>query len=190
MGRWILISTVTFPLTIIIMVAVLLALKPPAKDASATQVQNTSMQVQKKLIKKVVAHDVRIGNLNHVKYLVDSLLTVIDVFTDSLNRQTHKTDSLQKVIIRLQKDKENLNKEILSWRKKYSLASGQQMEAKSIARTLSSLKTKDMAKILANMDDHTIILIYSQMSNTARSALMAALDSKRAARITQKMLKK
>ncbi len=190
MGKWILISLGTFPLTIIIIVAVLVAMKPPAKETATVPAQSASVQVQKKLVKKVVSHDVRIGNLNHVRYVVDSLLTVIDVLQDSLKHQVLKTDSLQKAVKSLQTEKENLNKEILSWRKKYSLASGQQMEAKSIARTLSSLKPKEMAKILANMDDHTIILIYSQMSNTARSALMAALDSKRAATITQKMLKK
>ncbi len=189
MGRWILISLFSFPLTIIAMVAILLVLKPPAKTAPKAQAQEASAQVEKKLIKKVVAHDIRIGNLSHVRHTLDSLLTVIDFFRDSLKRQGAKMDSLHKVVQNLQQEKEALNKEILSWRKKYNLAAGQQMEAKSIAKTLSSLKPKEMAKIVSNLDDHTVILIYSQMSNSARSQLMAALDSRRAARITQRMLK-
>ncbi len=190
MGRWILISFVSFPLTIIIIVGILLVVKPPAKAPAATQAVGAGQQVEKKLIKKVVAHDIRIGNMKHVRYMVDSLLTVIDVFRDSLQKQAVKMDSLNKTISALQKEKEALNSQILTWQKKYNLVSGQQMEAKSIAKTLATLKPKEMAKILDKMDDHTIILIYKQMSNSARSSLMAALSSNRAAAITQKMLKR
>ncbi len=190
MGKWILISFISFPLTIIIIVGILLAVKPPAKTPADPKAQKVSATVEKKLIKRVVAHDIRIGNMTHVKHTLDSLLTVIDFFQDSLKHQAQKMDSLTKVLKSLQTKNDALAKEADSWKQKYNQASGQQMEAKAIARTLSSLKPKEMGKILAKMDDHAIILIYSQMSNAARSTLLAALDSDRAAAITQKMLKK
>lgn len=190
MGRWILFSLLSFPLTILLIVGILLAVKPRSKAPADPQAQNVPHKVEKKLIKKVTSHDIRVGNMTHVKHTLDSLLTVVDFYRDSLGHQAIKMDSLSKAIKSLQSEKEALTKKADSWEKKYKKASGQQMEAKAIARTLSSLKPKEMGKILAKMDDHAIILIYSQMSNVARSTLMAALNSDRAATITQKMLKR
>ena len=191
MGRWVIISLFTFPITVIVMVGILFLLRPPAPaNANGTVDPAVVQETQRAIIKKVIAHNVRIGNVTKAKRMVDSLFTIIDVLNDSIKTIHKSTEALKQKIEELKKANEKLNKEIASWQKKYNEASGRQMEAKSIARTLSGLKPKEMSKILAHLDDDIIILIYSQMSNTGRKNIMAALPSDRAAAITQKMLKK
>ncbi len=190
MGRWVIISLFTFPVTVIVMVGILFLLRPPAPaNANGAVDPRVAQETQKAIIKKVVAHNIRIGNVTKAKRMVDSLFTVIDVLNDSIKNIHKSTETLKQKIEELKQTNEKLNKEIASWQKKYNEASGRQMEAKSIARTLSGLKPKEMSKILAHLDDEIIILIYSQMSNTGRKNIMAALPSERAAAITKKMLK-
>ncbi len=190
MGRWVIISLFTFPITVIVMVGILFLLRPPAPaNANGAVDPTVAQETQKAIIKKVVAHNIRIGNVTKAKRMVDSLFTVIDVLNDSIKNIHKSTEALKQKIEELKQTNEKLNKEIASWQKKYNEASGRQMEAKSIARTLSGLKPKEMSKILAHLDDEIIILIYSQMSNTGRKNIMAALPSERAAAITKKMLK-
>ena len=58
---------------------------------------------------------------------------------------------------------------------------------KSLAKTYEAMKLKDMASILKNVDDNTVMRIYFEMKPKKRQNLLLALDQKRAANITRKL---
>jgi len=58
---------------------------------------------------------------------------------------------------------------------------------KSLAKTYEAMKLKDMASILKNVDDNTVMRIYFEMKPKKRQNLLLALDNKRAANITRKL---
>ena len=57
----------------------------------------------------------------------------------------------------------------------------------SLAKTYETMKLKDMASILKNVDDNTVMRIYFEMKPKKRQNLLLALDNKRAANITRKL---
>ena len=57
----------------------------------------------------------------------------------------------------------------------------------SLAKTYEAMKLKDMASILKNVDDNTVMRIYFEMKPKKRQNLLLALDNKRAANITRKL---
>ncbi|SMC65960.1 MotE family protein [Sporomusa malonica] len=68
----------------------------------------------------------------------------------------------------------------------------QQEEAKRIsklARLYGAMKPEEAIAIMQELDDPTVIAIFSKMEEEQVSKILALLDSKRAARLTQDMLK-
>ena len=56
-----------------------------------------------------------------------------------------------------------------------------------LAKTYETMKLKDMASILKNVDDNKVMRIYFEMKPKKRQNLLLALDNKRAANITRKL---
>lgn len=68
----------------------------------------------------------------------------------------------------------------------------QQEEAKRIsklARLYSNMKAEDAVAILNQLDDDSLLAIFGKMEEEAVSKILALMDNKRAARLTQTMLK-
>ena len=61
-------------------------------------------------------------------------------------------------------------------------------KAKDIAKTFSSMETKQIAPILNRLDNETVIAIYEQMNSRTRKNILLGLPQERAALITKKML--
>ena len=124
-----------------------------------------------------------------IRHTLDSLFTVIDFLHDSLRLKETKIDSLNQKFVLLQSQMDQAKKEIESLQKKIVSTQEQQKRIKDLAKTLSGLKGKNLANIVAKMDDEALMQIYLRMSTTAKKNLLAGLPPHRAAALAQKMLK-
>lgn len=61
-------------------------------------------------------------------------------------------------------------------------------KAKDMAKTFSSMDTKQIAPILNKLDNETVIAIYEQMNSRTKKNILLGLPQERAALITKKML--
>ena len=112
--------------------------------------------------------------------LNDSLSNEITILTTNLNlKNVQITDSQHQLDL--------LNQQLeVSNAKKVDLEEKQE-NLKSLAKTYEAMKLKDMASILKNVDDNTVMRIYFEMKPKKRQNLLLALDQKRAANITRKL---
>ncbi len=187
MRRWVLMSLFSFPLMVLLVIGIIFLISSPSQPEGKKQ---SAEPVQKRAeVKKEVKEDLRRGNWTKIKNTIDSLYTLVDKYRDSLKIKGRVIDSLATEMATFDKKRNELVSEIEKWKKKYTTLTQKQDKVREIAKTISALKAKDMAKIVSKLDDQTIIQIYDQMSKTSRKNLLAALSSDRAAAITQKMIK-
>ncbi len=189
MGRAILISVISFPIILLGMVGLLLLLKPAPQPHPKKVKATLTLKEQKIKVRRHVKENLKKKNWTAVTHTLDSLFTVIDVLQDSLKHKNRLLDSLKQDMAGYQKQFAQLREEIEKWQKKYQSAQKRQNKLKDIAKTLSGLKTKDMARIVAKMDDRTLVEIYNQMSTTSKKQLLAALSADRAAALAKKIIK-
>jgi len=112
--------------------------------------------------------------------LTDSLNNEIATLTTNLNLKDVEIADSQNQLDLLNQQLEVFNA------KKFNLEEKQE-NLKSLAKTYEAMKLKDMASILKNVDDNTVMRIYFEMKPKKRQNLLLALDQKRAANITRKL---
>ena len=61
-------------------------------------------------------------------------------------------------------------------------------KAKAMAKTFEKMNVKQIAPILQNLDDETVMLIYRATSNRFKKNILLAVDEKRAALITNSFI--
>jgi len=141
------------------------------------------------LIDSLLSH-ITIIDSNYIAKLSlkDSLINKI---SDSLNNEISLLNTnlnLKNVeIVDSQNQLELLNQQIEILNEKKVDLDKKQENLKSLAKTYEAMKLKDMASILKNVDDNTVMRIYFEMKPKKRQNLLLALDQKRAANITRKL---
>ncbi len=189
MVRALIISTLSMPILVLAVVGAIFLMKP----MPTAQPKNCKPQLSEKekriQIKAHTMKSFRNKRWSDIRHTMDSLFTVIDLLNDSLKHKDFIIDSLQQKMAFYKNDYQNLEKQIADLQKKLSSAKDEQKRIKDLAKTLSGLKGKSLANIVAKMDDRTVIKIYEQMSNTSKRTLMASLPADRAAAIAQKLIK-
>ena len=151
------------------------------------------------LTKQHTYHEATLDSLYTYYNNIDSL-HMIDILKKE-NLYTALNDSLNNEIQALTANLELKNIEITDYQNKLDILN-QELEIftvkqenleekeenlKSLAKTYEAMKLKDMASILKNVDDNTVIRIYFEMKPKKRQNLLLALDNKRAANITRKL---
>jgi len=141
------------------------------------------------LIDSLLSHVAIIDSIHIAKLnLKDSLINKI---SDSLNNEISLLNTnlnLKNVeIVDSQNQLELLNQQIEILNEKKVDLDKKQENLKSLAKTYEAMKLKDMASILKNVDDNTVMRIYFEMKPKKRQNLLLALDQKRAANITRKL---
>ncbi len=112
--------------------------------------------------------------------LKDSLSNEIEVLTANLKlKDIEIADSQNQLDI--------LNQQLEVFTIKKTNMEEKEANLKSLAKTYEAMKLKDMASILKNVDDNTVMRIYFEMKPKKRQNLLLALDNKRAANITRKL---
>ena len=113
-------------------------------------------------------------------FLSDSLSNKISVLTTNLNlKDIEIADSQNQLDL--------LNQQLEVFNVKKTNLEEKEANLKSLAKTYEAMKLKDMASILKNVDDNTVMRIYFEMKPKKRQNLLLALDDKRAANITRKL---
>ena len=133
-----------------------------------------------------------VGNMDSVHItelsLKDSLYATL---TDSLNNEiatlTTNLNLKDVEIADSQNQLDLLNQQLEVFNAKKVNLEEKQENLKSLAKTYEAMKLKDMASILKNVDDNTVMRIYFEMKPKKRQNLLLALDQKRAANITRKL---
>ena len=162
---------------------------------------------------QLISYKRRIRNMHSIRekntILIDSLLShvaiidsiyiaklnfkdsLINKISDSLNNEISLLNTnlnLKNVeIVDSQNQLELLNQQIEILNEKKVDLDKKQENLKSLAKTYEAMKLKDMASILKNVDDNTVMRIYFEMKPKKRQNLLLALDQKRAANITRKL---
>lgn len=112
--------------------------------------------------------------------LRDSLSNELEVLTANLKlKDIEIADSQNQLDI--------LNQQLEVFAIKKTNMEEKEANLKSLAKTYEAMKLKDMASILKNVDDNTVMRIYFEMKPKKRQNILLALDNKRAANITRKL---
>lgn len=149
---------------VILFFTIILPEKPPVKEVNVKTQQNVE---ENELYKKLK------NESDKLKLQIQKKDTIID--------------SLSKLITSQETEFKIKNNKIEELTNKLSDKNEQTENAKELAKTFATMKTDEMAPILKNLDDETIILIYENMSNRVRKNYLLALSSQRAASLTKKI---
>ncbi|MBC8198044.1 MAG: hypothetical protein H8E60_09175 [Candidatus Marinimicrobia bacterium] len=112
--------------------------------------------------------------------LKDSLSNELEVLTANLKLKDIEIADTQNQL-------DILNQQLEVFAIKKTNMEEKEANLKSLAKTYEAMKLKDMASILKNVDDNTVMRIYFEMKPKKRQNLLLALDNKRAANITRKL---
>lgn len=118
----------------------------------------------------------------------DSLKLVVLSFKEDEAKRARKIDSLKtelSVKRRLSKKRKAIDEKL---KKELAMAGDKQEKAKVMAKTFEKMKIKQIAPILLNLDDETVMLIYKQTGNRFKRNILLAINEKRAARITKNFI--
>lgn len=114
----------------------------------------------------------------------DSLRKIVEMNELELIKKETKMDSL----------KNNVKKRVQISRKEttengtLSKDKGKSEKARSMAKTFEKMSIKQIAPILKNLDDKTVMLIYSNTGNRFKKNILLAVSEKRAALITKEFI--
>mgnify|MGYP006162125075 FL=1 len=120
--------------------------------------------------------------------LKDSLYTSLtDSLSDELDILSANIKLKDIEIADSQNQLDLLNQQLEVFNVKKANIEEKEANLKSLAKTYEAMKLKDMAAILKNVDDNTVMRIYFEMKPKKRQNILLALDDKRAANITRKL---
>jgi len=118
----------------------------------------------------------------------DSLKKVIAQIQTEVVKRDQKVDSLNSVLsskLSITKKQKEIAEKL---KNKLNRASDKNKKAKEMAKTFEKMKIKQIAPILRNLDDETVILIYKETSNRFKQNILLAINEKRAASITKNFI--
>ena len=165
----------SFIILVVIIFLILSALEPVDEDLAVTLSNGNTMLAKELINQKQKEIDRLYGDIDSLKTVIFDLAAA----RDSLAEQANFKDG---IIREYQKTVETLNAEM-------TVLNHSSMNIKDLAKTYESMKVDEMKPILANLDDQTIIQLYRNISSRIRKNLLMALNSQRAAQITEQIAK-
>jgi flagellar motility protein MotE (MotC chaperone) len=169
---WVGISVAIFVVAVIVTFLVLTYIEP--EPTATSQIDLVPNGVDPKVLEEKKAE---INSLN---------LTILSL-KDSLNIQTMRIDSLQEqiqfrdgIIREYTRTVANLNDQVKTLNQRA-------LSVKELAKTFETMKVEDMKPILAQMDDPTVLDLYTNINSRNRKNLLMALSTSRAAQLAQKI---
>lgn len=118
------------------------------------------------------------------------LLASIEQRELELRRKEQQLREQEQHLLKMQKELENKMQELLAIQKEIQAYRNEREEAKlanvrSLAQIYASMKAKEAAKLLENMDEKLVVTIVSTMKSNEAAEIFAAMDSKKAAKISE-----
>jgi len=126
-------------------------------------------------------------SLNHASVsLTDSLKSKLAWYERQLIRKMSEADSLQKLLTQFTSAETQSTQAVNEVKSGNVQANGQ--DVKELAKTFSAMNVKELAPILSDLDNQSIIQLYHNMSSRSRKNIFVGLPKNRAAEITRALL--
>ncbi len=185
MLKWIGISLFSFVILLVVTFTVMKALYPPqeaiqnkqneARLPDTSEIQNEELERVLTLYKKI-----------KVKY--DSLNRAIEDYKNRLASNQAVTDSIRQRLSMREASFQQKNEQLNNLKKQLAKNRSLEKNAIALAKTFSGMDAKEMAPIVRDLDNRTVIKLYRNMNSRARRKLLTALSNKRAAAITKSLM--
>jgi len=169
---WVGISVVAFAVLVVVIFVVLSYLEPEPTAVPLTALVPNG--IDPKLLDEKQAE---INSLNKTILSLKDSLNLKEMRIDSLQEQVQFRDG---IIREYTRTVENLNSQMAS-------ANQRTLNVKELAKTFETMKVEDMKPILAQIDDPTVIDLYTNINSRNRKNLLMALSTSRAAMLAQKI---
>ncbi len=181
--RAVLISVVSFIFIVVIVFAAMVMFMPEKFDKPEAEPAATA-----EIASLLQEHPDQLAWVENLKKQRDSLKTAADSLKNRLDAELLVKDSLSAKLAQLSQTTQSQEQAITSLTGEKETQSTREEKAGEMAKTFSSMALKEMAPIVSNLDDRTIIDIYNKMSSRTKKNILLALDDKRAANITEKLI--
>lgn len=168
---WVGIGVVFFAVLVVVIFFILSYLEPEPDVPPVAMVPNG---VDPKIL---VAKQEEINSLNMIILGLKDSLKLREIRADSLQEQIQFRDG---IIREYTRTVENLNIQMASLNQRV-------LNVKELAKTFETMKIEDMKPILAQIDDPTVIDLYTNINSRNRKNLLMALSTSRAAALAQKI---
>jgi len=130
--------------------------------------------------------------------IIDSLSAIVTMFGDSVTNLTSESDSINILLVEKTTRIFNDSTKIVKLERDIAKIKNDQIESdlataqtnedvKQLAKTYEQMKVTEMKAIFSKLDDKTIIALYTNMSARKRPAVLKALSTDRAAKITKEL---
>ncbi len=142
---------------------------------------------QQKAFAEIAAHDSTF-TLELPLSEADSLRLMLENYQKEIARRDQKMDSLTNITknSELEAQRAKAMAEKLALERQAEIDKEEQ--AKVMAKTFSKMKVNQIAPILKNLDDATILLIYRHTGNRFKQNILLAINEKRAAALTKNFI--
>lgn len=186
MVKWILIGFSSFILMIVMTISFVFIIMPQPKPRTAVPIAQQKSALQRRIDQ--MHEGLTSMEIEQIKIDVDSLYSLVDRYQKQIKTRDTLIDSLKKKIESLKGSELQKQEEIDKLLAAADEKTNKENNARDMAKTLSSMKTKQLAPILKNLDDETLLRIYNQLKGSSRKDLLLALDDKRAAQLTKRLI--
>lgn len=168
---WVGIGVTAFAVLVVVIFVVLSYLEP---EPAAPPIALVPNGVDPKLLAE---KQDEINNLNKTIFSLKDSLNLREMRIDSLQEQIQFRDG---IIREYTRTVESLNSQTAA-------LNNRMLNVKELAKTFETMKVEDMKPILAQVDDPTVIDLYTNINSRNRKNLLMALSTSRAAMLAQKI---
>jgi len=185
--KWIAIGVMPFILIVTGVVAYLAVTSPPLPQKPP--VRASARLDRKKIlaaIKKDTTFTARV--IRDLQADIDSLQNAVNLYRQKLRQKDTERDSLIKVLAQKETIIESKDEKIEQIMAQLDRFVNSEANAKSLAKTFSSMKPSQIAPILKKLDDDIILSIYQNTNSRYRKNIILALSDTRAAGLSKRLL--
>ncbi len=184
--KWIAIGVMPFVMIVLGVIAYLTVTKPPLPAPQKAQTK----QINRKLILKAIKNDSSFSArvIRELQAEIDSLQSELKAYKQKLSLKESEEDSLVTVLAQKDKMLASKDEELKKITAQLDRFVNSEANAKSLAKTFSSMKPAQIAPILRKLDDEIILSIYQNTNSRYRKNIILALSDDRAAGLSKRLL--
>jgi flagellar motility protein MotE (MotC chaperone) len=112
-----------------------------------------------------------------------------------LRRREQHVQEQEQYLLQMQKDVEQKMQELIAIQKEIQVYRNEKSESKSanirsLAQIYGSMKPKEAAKLLENMEEKLVVAVISTMKSTEAAEILSAMDFKKAAKVSEALTRR
>jgi flagellar motility protein MotE (MotC chaperone) len=123
------------------------------------------------------------------------MATTLEQKDAELKRKEQRLQEQEQYLSQMQKDVEQKMQELIAIQKEIQVYRTEKAESKnanirSLAQIYGSMKPKEAAKLLENMDEKLVVTIISTMKSTEAAEILSTMDFKKAAKVSEALTRR